>query len=72
MADHLTDLMAQLNQATAALSVHAEVYCSHVSVVIYAHEFAPEMTISRELLKQIADLGAQVDVDLYCLTDAAS
>src|SRR5437588_12869514 len=46
MADHLIDLLALLSTASNTLTSYAEKFRAHVSVVIYAHEWVPEMFLS--------------------------
>ena len=40
-----------------------------ISIVIYAHEYIPELHLSAEVLLRIARIGASLDVDLYDLRE---
>jgi hypothetical protein len=37
------------------------------SCVIYAREYVPEIFFSADIIRRIADIGAAIDIDLYCL-----
>jgi len=71
VGEQLEALLGRLEPARSGLerfmtTEHAEIGC-----VVYAHESVPEMHFSREALRRVADLGAGIDVDLYCLIEEA-
>lgn len=39
--------------------------------IIYAREYVPEMYFSHETLSRVVALGAEIDIDLYCLVNVA-
>jgi|ERR1051325_3506247 hypothetical protein len=41
-----------------------------IGIVVYANAFVPAILLRADQVKTIADLGASIDVDLYCLMNS--
>lgn len=69
IAEQLAALLGRLEPVRAGLARFMTTEYGEIGCVVYAHESVPEMHLSRDLLRRTADLGVEVDIDLYCLID---
>ncbi|MBV9493093.1 MAG: DUF4279 domain-containing protein [Acidobacteria bacterium] len=69
VTSHLVDLLTQLDAASEVLAELAVNFKAYLTIVIYAHEFVPEMTFDRDVLAKLAALRVEANIDFYCLVD---
>ena len=69
LEDHLQGLMELLAPATTALSSFAHNWEAELSCTIYAYESSPAISFGADTVKFFGDIGAAIDVDLYCLNE---
>lgn len=69
VGEQLEALLARLEPVRAGLEKFMATEHGEIGCVVYAHESVPEMHFGRDALRRVADLGAAIDVDLYCLIE---
>ena len=69
MAEQLEALLARLEPARRSLEPFIGTAYAEIGCVIYAYECVPEMHFSRDALQRVAEIGAEIDIDLYCLVE---
>ena len=65
-------LLSVLDPAKEAIRDLSAAYHVEVSCVVRAEDFVPALSFQPETVNQIAELGAALDIDLYCLTEDES
>jgi hypothetical protein len=68
--DHLAALLAKIEPVLAALSKLDASYYKELACVIEAYCANPGMHFDRNMITLLAQLGAEIDIDLYCLGGA--
>lgn len=68
VGDQVNDLLDRLEKARDSLNSLVGTY-REFSCVIFAYDGVPEIHFSSDTLKRISNLGASIDVDLYCMED---
>jgi hypothetical protein len=66
--DHVRALLGLLEPAMPALRELSERWDLELSCALYAREYVPACHFDRETIERLASIGAEIDVDLYCLT----
>ena len=66
--DLTKSLLQRLETSGDAIAELARAFYAEISCIVYATEFVPELHFSRRTLERIGQLGAEIDIDLYCLT----
>jgi hypothetical protein len=61
--------MELLAPAKTALSSFAHNWEAELSCAIYVYESSPAISFGADAVKFFGDLGAAIDVDLYCLNE---
>ena len=67
--EQIKGLLSQLEPKAELLRHLAEDFYSEFSCIIYAYDYVPSINLSNETLSRMADLGAAIDIDLYCLIE---
>jgi hypothetical protein len=67
VAEQVNDLLAMLALHKTYLAALAETAQALFSVVIYVNGSVPEISLEKTSIRGIAELNAEMDVDLYCL-----
>jgi hypothetical protein len=61
-------LLDMLEMSSEEIAELAEENYAEISCIVFAVECVPVLHFSRETLERITRLGAEIDIDLYCLT----
>jgi hypothetical protein len=70
LEDHVKNVLEQLHPKWAVLVSLCSQYDAEVSCVIHSYSAqGPAIHFSKEILKQIAQLSAEIDVDYYSLAN---
>jgi hypothetical protein len=67
LEEHITDVLAQLDQNTIAFQEIAAEFGGYMQLVGYFHEGYPGLNFDSELVKGLAKYGLGVDFDFYNL-----
>jgi hypothetical protein len=69
LEDHVKSVLEQLQPSWSSLvEVSAQNY-AEIDCVIYTRGQAPEMHLDKDILRQISQLNAELDLDLYVLPE---
>ncbi|MEP7012501.1 MAG: DUF4279 domain-containing protein [Acidobacteriota bacterium] len=66
VGDQIGHLLGRLEPARDSFDSLGEAY-REFSCVIFANDGVPEIHFSHDTLQRIVELGASIDVDLYCM-----
>ena len=61
-------LLQQLEPSGDAIAELALENYAEISCIVFATEYVPALHFSHKTLQRITQLGAEIDIDLYCLT----
>jgi hypothetical protein len=71
------DVESGVDQLFNVLSVRWSEICKidgdlrrELSIVVYANEYVPSIALRVDQVQRVSELGASIDVDLYCLMQA--
>ena len=67
LENHLLDLLPKLESRREAVTEANARFDAALVVATYLRETNPEYTLSADLLRRIANLGLEMDFDLYCV-----
>ncbi|MBI3184967.1 MAG: DUF4279 domain-containing protein [Myxococcales bacterium] len=67
LQEHVDWLLARMPRSLQALKVVSPSWTAEVSCVVYVVEQVPELHLNAKTIGRIAELGAEIDIDLYCL-----
>jgi Domain of unknown function (DUF4279) len=70
--DHLRALLDLVEPVRPALSELSTRWELEVSCALYAREYVPACHFDRETIRRLASIGAEIDVDFYCLLEEES
>jgi Domain of unknown function (DUF4279) len=73
LEEHLDVLFEQLQAKWAILTSLCSKYDAEISCTVYGYEAqGPAMHLDKKIVKFIAELNAEVDIDYYCLDNPES
>jgi Domain of unknown function (DUF4279) len=73
LEEHLSALFEQLQARWTIFTSLCAKYDSEISCAVYCYEAqGPSIHFNKEVVKYIAELNAEIDVDYYCLDDPGS
>jgi hypothetical protein len=67
--EQVNALLNRIEPAQAFIAEFAKTCYLEIACVVKAYEYAPEMHLERSTLQKIAQLGAETDIDFYCLIE---
>jgi Domain of unknown function (DUF4279) len=73
LEEHLSALFEQLQVRWTIFTSLCSKYDSEISCAIYSYEAqGPSIHFDKEIVKYIAELNAEIDIDYYCLDNPKS
>jgi hypothetical protein len=70
--EQVNALLSRIGLAGAFIAEFAQNCYLEITCVVKAYEYIPEMHLERSTLQKIARLGAEIDIDFYCLIEEDS
>lgn len=67
--EQVNALLNRIGPAGAFIAEFARSCYLEIACVVKAYEYVPEMHLERSTLQKIAQLGAEIDIDFYCLIE---
>lgn len=69
--EQVNALLDRIEPAGASISELAKTCYLEIACVVKAYEYVPEMHLESSTIQKIAQLGAEIDIDFYCLIEEA-
>jgi hypothetical protein len=67
LADHVNFLLSAVGPAREQLMSFTKKYYSELACAVYFSEGSPEIHFDNDLLRQIAEMNLNIDLDIYCI-----